>query len=86
MPRSARHFPAHIIPPEGGNQNEDMEKEIKLDQFLKWVNVVQTGGEAKMLIQAGEVRVNGAVETRRGRRLVEGDRVTAMGQTYTVNL
>lgn len=63
-----------------------MEKEIKLDQFLKWINAVQTGGEAKMLIQAGEVRVNGAVETRRGRKLVEGDRVTTMGQTYTVNL
>lgn len=63
-----------------------MEKEIKLDQFLKWVNVVQTGGEAKMLIQAGEVRVNGAVEMRRGRKLVEGDRVSTMGQTYTVNL
>jgi ribosome-associated protein len=63
-----------------------MEKEIKLDQFLKWVNAVQTGGEAKMLIQSGEVRVNGTVETRRGRKLVEGDRVSTMGQTYTVNL
>lgn len=62
-----------------------MEKEIKLDQFLKWINAVQTGGEAKMLIQAGEVRVNGVVETRRGRKLVEGDRVSTMGQTYTVN-
>ncbi len=59
---------------------------IKLDQFLKWTGVVQTGGEAKMLIQAGEVRVNQQTEVQRGRRLVEGDRVFAMGETYTVQL
>jgi ribosome-associated protein len=59
---------------------------IKLDQFLKWTGVVQTGGEAKMLIQAGEVRVNQQTEVQRGRRLVEGDRVFALGETYTVQL
>ena len=59
---------------------------IKLDQFLKWTGVVQTGGEAKMLIQAGEVRVKRQTEVQRGRRLVEGDRVFAMGETYTVQL
>ena len=37
------------------------------------MNVVGTGGEAKVLVQAGEVRVNGEVETRRGRKLREGD-------------
>ncbi|MCU0523915.1 MAG: RNA-binding S4 domain-containing protein [Elainella sp. Prado103] len=57
---------------------------IKLDQFLKWVGMVQTGGEAKMLIQDGQVRVNGAIETRRGRRLSEGDRVDVMGETFVV--
>lgn len=57
---------------------------IKLDQFLKWMNVVQTGGEAKYLIQSGYVDVNDAVEVRRGRKLVEGDRVTVNGQTYIV--
>ena len=46
---------------------------ITLGQALKAGNVVGTGGEAKVLIQAGEVRVNGEVETRRGRRLREGD-------------
>ena len=47
--------------------------DITLGQALKAANVVGTGGEAKILIQAGEVRVNGEVETRRGRKLREGD-------------
>lgn len=59
---------------------------IKLDQFLKWVGAVQTGGEAKLLIQEGEVRVNGAIETQRGRKLVSGDRVILNGKTYRVEL
>ena len=46
---------------------------ITLGQALKAGNVVGTGGEAKVLIQAGEVRVNGKVETRRGLKLQEGD-------------
>jgi len=57
---------------------------IKLDQFLKFQGLAQTGGQAKLLIQAGEVRVNGAVETRRGRKLVKGDRVTTLGETIEV--
>jgi ribosome-associated protein len=57
---------------------------IKLDQFLKLRGLVQTGGQAKLLIQAGEVRVNGAVETRRGRKLVKGDRISTMGETIQV--
>jgi ribosome-associated protein len=44
-----------------------------LGQALKAASLVGTGGEAKVLIQAGEVSVNGEVETRRGRRLQEGD-------------
>ncbi len=59
---------------------------IKLDQFLKWVGAVQTGGEAKLLIQGGEVKVNDIVETRRGRKLVGGDRVLVRGETFTVEL
>ncbi|EKQ71078.1 hypothetical protein OsccyDRAFT_1396 [Leptolyngbyaceae cyanobacterium JSC-12] len=58
---------------------------IKLDQFLKLKGLVQTGGQAKLLIQAGEVEVNGTVETRRGRKLVKGDRVSTMGETITVD-
>jgi ribosome-associated protein len=59
---------------------------IKLDQFLKLEGLVETGGQAKLLIQAGEVNVNKEVETRRGRQLVTGDQVTVMGQTLRVEL
>ena len=44
-----------------------------LGQALKVASLVGSGGEAKVLIQAGEVLVNGEVETRRGRKLDEGD-------------
>ena len=44
-----------------------------LGRALKAAGLVGTGGEAKVLIQAGEVSVNGEVETRRGRKLEEGD-------------
>jgi len=57
---------------------------IKLDQFLKLTGAVQTGGEAKLVIQFGEVTVNGEIETRRGRKLTPGDRVTYAGETYQV--
>ncbi len=46
---------------------------ITLGQALKAANLVGSGGEAKVLIQGGEVRVNGEVERRRGRRLGGGD-------------
>lgn len=46
---------------------------ITLGQALKVASLVGSGGEAKVLVQAGEVLVNGEVETRRGRRLEEGD-------------
>ena len=59
---------------------------IKLDQFLKWQGIVQTGGEAKLRIKDGEIVVNGEVETRRGRKLIEGDRVNVEGITYEVKL
>ena len=58
----------------------DLPPGITLGQALKAANVVGTGGEAKILIQAGEVRINGEVETRRGRRLREGD-VVEVGDT-----
>ena len=44
-----------------------------LGQALKAASIVGSGGEAKVLIQAGEVLVDGEVETRRGRKLREGD-------------
>ncbi len=57
---------------------------IKLDSFLKAVNAVSSGGEAKILIADGAVRVNGAAETRRGRTLRPGDRVEVVGKSFVV--
>ena len=57
---------------------------IKLDSFLKAVNAVGSGGEAKLIIADGAVRVNGAVELRRGRKLRPGDRVELGKDAYVV--
>ncbi|MGF1601252.1 MAG: RNA-binding S4 domain-containing protein [Thermosynechococcaceae cyanobacterium] len=57
---------------------------MKLDQFLKFKNLAATGGQAKYFIQAGEVRVNGEPETRRGRQLLAGDVVTFQDQSFEV--
>ena len=48
---------------------------MKLDQFLKWKNLVSSGGEAKIFIKSGSVKVNGEIETKRGRKLKKGDRI-----------
>ena len=50
-------------------------KTMKLDQFLKWKNLVSSGGEAKIFIKSGSVKVNGEIETKRGRKLNKGDKV-----------
>ncbi|HEY0903405.1 MAG TPA: RNA-binding S4 domain-containing protein [Marmoricola sp.] len=52
------------------------DQSIRLGQFLKLANLVESGAEAKPVIAAGQVLVNGEVETRRGRQLVPGDVVT----------
>ena len=49
---------------------------IRLGQFLKLADLVDVGSDAKLLLADGDVRVNGEVETRRGRQLVPGDVVT----------
>lgn len=64
--------------------SESVDKCIKLDQFLKLHGVTQSGGEAKYLIQNGEVKVNGEVETRRGKKLRAGDTVVFRGKTLVV--
>jgi ribosome-associated protein len=58
--------------------------EITLGDALKWAGIASTGGQAKLLIRAGRVAVNGAVERRRGRRLSPGDRFAVDGQEYRV--
>ena len=55
---------------------------IKLDQFLKFVNLVSSGIEAKMIIKDGQVKVNGEVELRRGKKLHDGDQVEFEGNFY----
>ncbi len=57
---------------------------IKLDQFLKWANVVSSGADAKHFIQEGMVLVNGEKELRRGRKLYSGDVVKFEGTEYKV--
>ena len=57
---------------------------IRLSQFLKLANVAQDGVEAKFLILDGTVKVNGEMETRRGRKLRVGDRVGIQGETFEV--
>jgi ribosome-associated protein len=60
------------------------DKPIELAQFLKLQRVVGSGGEAKLLVQSGQVKVNGEVETRRGRKLQPGDVVELADKKWTV--
>ncbi len=62
------------------------DNKIKLDQFMKLMGIAQSGGQAKHMVQGGEVLVNDILETRRGRQLSAGDRVTIGGQTFVVDL
>ncbi|WP_417044167.1 RNA-binding S4 domain-containing protein [Dysosmobacter sp.] len=58
---------------------------IKLQDLLKFANLVATGGEAKERVQAGEVTVNGEICTMRGRKIRPGDDVCFQGEHYTVD-
>ena len=57
---------------------------IELAQLLKFAGLTESGGQAKQAIADGEVRVNGAVETRKGKKIVAGDKVTFGGETLVV--
>ena len=57
---------------------------IRLDSFLKMNDAVQTGGHAKIVIQEGEVRVNGEICTQRGKKLYAGDEFTYRGNTIKI--
>ncbi len=57
---------------------------IKLDQFLKWVGIVDSGVDAKYFIQEGMVLVNGEPELRRGRKLYPEDKVKFQDSEYIV--
>ena len=57
---------------------------IKLESALKLANAVPSGGQAKVLIQEGEAKVNGEVCLMRGKKLYPGDRFEFMGQKFLV--
>ena len=58
---------------------------IKLQDAMKYANIVYSGGEAKTLIQEGNVSVNGEVCTMRGKKLYNGDKFEFDGQTYLIS-
>ena len=72
------------------NKNDEIEtveintEFIKLDQLLKWANFTASGVESKMFILNGEVKVNGEVETRRGKKIYDGDVVEFNGEKIKV--
>ncbi len=57
---------------------------IRLDAFLKFAGLVGTGGQAKIVITEGMVKVNGEVCTARGKKLFGGERIDFEGQSVTV--
>lgn len=57
---------------------------IKLDALLKYAGLCETGGEAKELVQAGQVKLNGEVCVMRGKKCVPGDVVELDGQTVAI--
>jgi ribosome-associated protein len=60
------------------------EQTIRLGQLLKLAGLADSGGDARALVQDGEARVNGEVETRRGRQLHDGDVVSVAGEAVRV--
>ena len=59
---------------------------IRLDSFMKYAGMCNSGGRAKYLIQGGEVKLNGEVCTMRGKKLRSGDIVEYKGRTAEVSI
>lgn len=57
---------------------------ITLAQFLKLANFITNGGEAKFFLAENEIKVNGEIDNRRGRKLRNGDSVEVLGKTYQI--
>ena len=68
------------------NTDVEVQETITLNDVLKLSGLADTGGQAKMLIQAGQVLVNGEVETRRKRKLKEGDVVSVGEEEFVLEL
>lgn len=72
--------------PPDGHPSDERPTVIRLGQFLKYAGLVGSGGDAKVAIADGEVRVNGEVELRRRRQLKNGDLVAIGGEEMVVEL
>lgn len=70
--------------PDEGSEKEDQPNTIRLDHFLQMCGV-STGGQAKQLIQGGQVTLNGETETRRRKKLSPGDVVAIDGEEFEVS-
>lgn len=57
---------------------------IRLDGFLKFKGIAETGGQAKQLIQDGKIKVNGEICTARGKKIRGGDTVSAFSTDYKI--
>ena len=57
---------------------------IKLDSFLKWAGIAVLGSEAKFYIQNEDIKVNGEIETRRGKKLNKGDIIEFNNESYKI--
>ena len=62
------------------------EEPVQLAQVLKLAGIAESGGDAKQLITSELVAVNGEIETRKGRKLRAGDRVSYDGQTFVIEV
>ena len=67
------------------DQIEIKDEFIKLGQALKLAGIAESGVDAKIMIEEETVKVNGETETRRGRKLYDGDAVEARGLSFTVS-
>jgi ribosome-associated protein len=67
-----------------GNEPIRKPATLCLDQFLKLTSIAESGGQAKVMIQGGNVKVNGEIETRRRRKLVAEDVVEVGGRKWPV--
>jgi len=65
-----------------GDDSNPTSSPMRLDHFLKLNAISETGGQAKLMIQNGEVKVNGEIETRRRRKLNNGDLVEVGGKNF----
>lgn len=79
---------SRVTPPPAGPPVDDVEcnlsSKLTLGQFLKLSSLLDSGAEAKDAVAAGEVSVNGEVDLRRGRGLVDGDVVATRGRAARV--